>query len=103
MSRWIDICHTEELAPGQRRLVDMGDDDEVLVLNIAGEYYAINNACPHAGAALERGTVMGSVLVCPLHRWGFCLSTGQSLQDDNLYAQTYGVVSADERLYLVLD
>jgi nitrite reductase/ring-hydroxylating ferredoxin subunit len=41
MSQWIDICHAEELAPGQRRLVDMGDDDEVLVLNIAGEYYAI--------------------------------------------------------------
>lgn len=103
MSRWIDICHAEELAPGQRRLVDVGDDDEVLVLNIAGEYYAINNACPHAGAALERGTVVSSVLVCPLHRWGFCLSTGQSLNDDNLYARTYGVVSARERLYLVLD
>lgn len=103
MSRCIDICHAGELTPGRRRLIDIGDYDEVLVLNIDGECYAINNACPHAGAALERGTVVGGVLVCPLHQWGFCLATGQSMQHGDLYARTYRVVSEGERLYLVLD
>lgn len=102
MSRRIEICHTGELTPGQRRIVDIGDYAEVLVLNIDGECYAINNACPHAGVALERGTIMDGILFCPLHQWGFCLSTGQSISDGDLCARTYRILSEDERLYLLL-
>lgn len=101
MSQYIDICAVGELTPGQRRIVELGDDDEVLVLNMDGTFYAINNVCPHAGAALERGTVENSVLFCPLHHWGFCLSTGQSI-DNNLCARTYRIVSQRERLYLLV-
>ena len=103
MSQRINICATEELAPGQRRIVEMGDDDEVLVLNLDGEYYAINNVCPHAGAALERGTVMDDALFCPLHHWGFRLTTGRSVAGDSLCAQTYRVVSQGGHLYLESD
>lgn len=103
MSRRIDICKTGELAPGQRRVVDIGGYDEVLVLNVDGDRFAINNECPHAGAALERGTVVGKILFCPLHQWGFCLSTGQSIHDNDLWAQTYHVVAEGECLYLALD
>jgi nitrite reductase/ring-hydroxylating ferredoxin subunit len=101
--RRIDICHAEDLAPGQRRVVNISDYDDVLVLNIGGEYYAINNSCPHAGAALERGTVVGGVLFCPLHQWGFYLSTGESSHANDLWAPTYRVVFEGERLYLELD
>ncbi len=102
MRQRIDICTAEELAPGQRRIVDIGDYDEVLVLNIDGKVYAINNVCPHAGAALERGAVVDGVLFCPLHQWGFCLATGQSIDDADLCARTYPVITRGERLYLVL-
>lgn len=102
MSRHIDICAAGDLAPGQRRVVEIGDYDEVLVLNMDGEFYAINNICPHASAALERGAVVDGVLFCPLHHWGFHLATGQSLDDDHLCARTYRIISQGERLYLVL-
>lgn len=101
MSRRIDICTAKELALGQRRIVDIDNGDEVLVLNVDGDYYAINNVCPHVGAALERGTVVDGVLFCPLHQWGFCLATGQSVDDDALCAQTYRVAIQDEHLYLI--
>lgn len=102
MSRRIDICAAGELAPGQRRVVDIGDYDEVLVLNLDGTFYAINNVCPHAGAALERGMVKDGVLFCPLHHWGFRLADGQSVDEDILCARTYAVVTEDERLCLLL-
>jgi nitrite reductase/ring-hydroxylating ferredoxin subunit len=97
----IDICAAEELAPGQRCIVEIGDD-EILVLNIKGNYYAINNVCPHAGAALERGTVVDGVLFCPLHHWGFCLSTGQAINGDSCCAHTYRLDTQGKRLYLTL-
>lgn len=102
MSRRIDICAAGDFVPGQRRVVDIGDYDEVLVLNLDGEFYAINNVCPHAGAALERGMVKDGVLFCPLHHWGFHLNTGQSIDEDVLCARTYRVISCGERLYLLL-
>jgi nitrite reductase/ring-hydroxylating ferredoxin subunit len=52
---------------------------------------------------LERGTVVGGVLFCPLHQWGFYLSTGESSHANDLWAPTYRVVSEGERLYLELD
>ena len=100
MSQFIDICAAADLAPGQRRLVDVGDDDEVLVLHIDGAYYAISNVCPHAGAALERGNVIDGVLFCPLHQWGFRLSNGRSIAGDGLQACIYRIISQGERLYL---
>lgn len=102
MSQRIDICAVEELAPGERRIVGLGNYEEVLVLNIDGTYYAINNVCPHAGAALERGTVVDEVLYCPLHRWGFDLFTGRFIDDGALCAQTYRVVVQSGRLCLEL-
>jgi nitrite reductase/ring-hydroxylating ferredoxin subunit len=103
VSQYIGICAVEELMPGQRCLVEVSEDDEVLVLNIDGAHYAIDNVCPHAGAALERGTVVDGVLFCPLHHWGFCLSTGQVIDGGGLYTRTYRVVTRGERLYLILD
>ena len=99
MSQLIDICAAAKLAPGQRRLVGM-DDDEALVLNIDGAYYAISNVCPHAGAALERGDVVDGVLFCPLHQWGFRLADGRSIAEDHLCARTYRVITRGGRLYL---
>lgn len=103
MNRRISICKMGAFAPGQRRLIDINDGDEALILNDGGVCYAINNVCPHAGAALERGTVVDGVLFCPLHQWGFRLSTGQSINDDALCAKTYRVISEGGCLYLALD
>ena len=103
MSQLINICAAAELTPGQRRLVDVRDDDEALVLNIDGAYYAISNVCPHAGAALERGDVMDGVLFCPLHQWGFRLADGRSIAGDHLCARTYRVITRGGHLYLACD
>jgi nitrite reductase (NADH) small subunit len=102
MPQRIDICASEDVTSGQRRIIEM-PDDEVLILNIHGSYYAISNVCPHAGAALERGAVVDNVLFCPLHQWGFHLSTGQSIRDNTICARTYHVITQGDRLYLEWD
>jgi nitrite reductase/ring-hydroxylating ferredoxin subunit len=76
--------------------------EEVLVLNVDGTIYALSNICPHAGAALQRGPVTGGVLYCPLHRWGFSLASGQSLDEPTLWGRTYPVETYDGYLFLCL-
>jgi nitrite reductase/ring-hydroxylating ferredoxin subunit len=92
------IGRLDEFPPGTRRIVDI-DGRSIGVFNVDGTFYALRNQCPHQGAALCSGTVMGTVtspgpgeyhydaerklLTCPWHNWEFDMATGQSWFDPN--------------------
>lgn len=78
MSDWTKVAKTGELAPGQWRTLDV-DGTAVVVFNIEGEYYAIEDVCTHDGGQLTGGTVEGDEIVCPRHGARFCIRTGEAL------------------------
>jgi 3-phenylpropionate/trans-cinnamate dioxygenase ferredoxin component len=78
MSDWVTVASTEELAPGQFRTVDV-DGTQIVVFNLAGEYYAIEDVCTHDGGRLTGGSVEGDQIVCPRHGARFCIRTGDAL------------------------
>jgi len=41
-----------------------------------GEYFAINDFCPHMGASLADGHVENGTVLCPWHAWSFRLCDG---------------------------
>ena len=78
MSQWITVAREGELAPGQWRRVD-ADGAQIVVFNVAGSYYAIEDVCTHDGGQLTGGTVEGEEIVCPRHGARFCIKTGAAL------------------------
>jgi nitrite reductase/ring-hydroxylating ferredoxin subunit len=62
---WI-ACDVAQPAPGEMRAVSVAGRS-VLVCNVAGALYAIENRCPHAGIPLATGRLRGCVLECPMH------------------------------------
>ncbi|MGK0341405.1 MAG: 3-phenylpropionate/trans-cinnamate dioxygenase ferredoxin subunit [Candidatus Azotimanducaceae bacterium] len=78
MNNWVTVARVEELAPGQRRLVDV-DDAQIIVFNLEGHYYAIEDVCTHDGGKLTGGSVEGDQIVCPRHGARFCIRTGAAL------------------------
>jgi 3-phenylpropionate/trans-cinnamate dioxygenase ferredoxin subunit len=78
MSDWITVAKVGELAPGDHRVVDV-DGAAVVVFNLGGEYYAIEDVCTHDGGQLTGGTVEGDEIVCPRHGARFCIRTGAAL------------------------
>ena len=40
------VCTTEELQPGERKIVDAGGRS-IGVFNVGGSYHALLNLCPH--------------------------------------------------------
>jgi len=101
MSARIRICAVHELAPGSRRVVEINAFEEALVINHDGHFYAISNVCPHEGAALQRGMIEGQIIYCPLHRWGFDLTSGACIAaEPGLCARLYTVDVQDDGLYL---
>ena len=95
MARHI-VATVDEIAPGQRKLVSV-DGRDIGIFNVGGEFFAVANRCPHEGASLCKGRVVGLVEVqragsyqfsrrgeivrCPWHGWEFDLRTGKSFCD----------------------
>ncbi|NIM28310.1 MAG: Rieske 2Fe-2S domain-containing protein [Gammaproteobacteria bacterium] len=78
MSDWTDVARTDELAPGDYRVVDI-DDALIAVFNIDGEYYAIEDVCTHDYETLTGGCIEGDEIVCPRHGARFNIKTGEAL------------------------
>lgn len=78
MSDWITVAKAGELAPGQWRTVD-ADGVQIVVFNLDGEYFAIEDVCTHDGGQLTGGSIEGSEIVCPRHGARFCIKTGAAL------------------------
>ena len=48
-----------------------------IVIFLRGSHvFALDDLCPHAGASLERGRLIGNAVECPMHGAKFDLSTG---------------------------
>jgi len=82
--------------PEGRGKAGRASDVEVAVFRCRGQYYAIENSCPHAGAALADGSLEGEEVVCPLHGYKFNIKTGACSSDRSLRAKTYAVVLQEE-------
>ena len=78
MSDWVTVARLEELNPGQFRTADL-DGTRVVVFNVDGELYAIEDVCTHDGGQLTGGHVEGDEIVCPRHGARFCVRTGEAL------------------------
>jgi 3-phenylpropionate/trans-cinnamate dioxygenase ferredoxin subunit len=78
MNEWIVVAQVEELTPFDRRIVDL-DGTQVVVFNLDGQYYAIEDVCTHDGGQLTGGSVEGDQIICPRHGARFCIRTGAAL------------------------
>ena len=78
MSEWVTVARVAEFGSGERRVVEL-DDTQVVVFNLGGQYYAIEDVCTHDGGRLTGGTVEGDQIVCPRHSARFCIRTGAAL------------------------
>jgi nitrite reductase/ring-hydroxylating ferredoxin subunit len=90
------VATVEELPPGSRKFIEI-DGRPIAVFNINGAYFGLLNRCPHQGAALCEGpliglaqsknpgeveyTRLGEIIRCPWHGWEFDVRTGQSYCD----------------------
>jgi 3-phenylpropionate/trans-cinnamate dioxygenase ferredoxin subunit len=78
MSDWMRVCASHELQPGQCRVLDV-DGAQVAVVNVAGEFHAIEDVCTHDGGQLTGGAICGHEIECPRHGARFDLRTGAAL------------------------
>lgn len=75
MNGWVEVAKTAEIPPGQCKPVIIGDR-MLAIINLAGEFHAIDNICTHAYVELCGGMILGDRIQCPLHGAQFNIRTG---------------------------
>ena len=77
------LARVDELPPGSKKKVVL-DDKTLLLTNVEGKYYAIDNRCPHMGGSLFDGQLKGDTITCPKHKTVFDVKTGKVVQNGKI-------------------
>ena len=102
MTRHIEVPAAKVPAPGARALVESAGKSLAL-FNVEGQFYAIDDSCPHQGASLCGGRLDGRVIQCCAHGLRFNLATGYLLNSTALKVASYPVeAQEDGRLFIVI-
>jgi 3-phenylpropionate/trans-cinnamate dioxygenase ferredoxin component len=72
------VANVADIAPGTTRRVVV-DGQEILICNVDGRFFAIEDVCTHDGAPLDQGDLNGKCIVCPRHGAMFDVQTGEAL------------------------
>jgi nitrite reductase/ring-hydroxylating ferredoxin subunit len=75
---FVPVTRASELPPGAMTWVAL-DRERVLIANVDGCFYALQDSCGHRQAPLSKGTLEGHVIECPLHFARFDVRTGKLL------------------------
>jgi 3-phenylpropionate/trans-cinnamate dioxygenase ferredoxin subunit len=80
MAEFVKAARTDEVSPGQCRLVVL-KGKEIVLFNIDGDFFALDNLCTHEEGPLCEGEIEGHEVTCPWHGAKFDIRTGEVLCD----------------------
>lgn len=95
----INAGTTSEIKPGKMKRVDAPNGKRVLVCNVDGEFYAVDDMCTHEDASLYLGCIKGDQVQCSLHGGMFNVRTGAAtVEPAEIALNTYPVRIVGERI-----
>ena len=90
MAGFVTVARADDLAAGEMRRVQVGED-EIALARIGDKFYAVQGACLHLQGPLADGKLEDHVLTCPWHGWQYDLRTGKNEFDLAIQLRTYDV------------
>lgn len=99
----VTVARTDDIARGGLLAV-AANGHPMVIGNYNGKFYAVKQRCNHMNASLDKGTLYGYILTCPLHHMQYDITTGKALSGpvakkgapvadlDSLDLQTFPIV-----------
>ena len=82
---YIEIAKVSDIKKGTMKNVQVGNRD-VLLANVDGMFYAMDDRCGHMNALLSMGKLEGKNVICPFHFAEFDVTTGKKVKDPVPYS-----------------
>jgi nitrite reductase (NADH) small subunit/3-phenylpropionate/trans-cinnamate dioxygenase ferredoxin subunit len=84
------VCRVGDIPEGDSKSFTVGDK-AIAVFFANGNYYAIEDHCPHMGSPLSGGYVEDGIVTCPWHAWRFRLNDGAWADNPRIKIGCYAV------------
>ncbi len=91
----VTVGKAEAVPAGRGATVQLKGGGEIALFNVGGNFYAIENFCPHKGAPLADSKIYGNVVECSLHGWRFDVRNGDCFTKSSCSVESYEVVVED--------
>jgi nitrite reductase (NADH) small subunit len=76
---------------------------EILLVNVKGKIYAVENECPQQGSPLNAAIVTEGSLSCPRHGYRFNLKDGHCVEHPEFVLATFPVQLSGDAILVDLD
>ena len=104
--KWTKVAESlEEIPFGDNSLAEiMADEKKICIGKFKKELFAFSPKCPHASGFFVDGFIdaLGNV-VCPLHRYKFCLKNGRNVSGEGYYLKHWPVEIRQDGVFVGLD
>lgn len=101
MPEYCSVLKVHDLPENSARTVEV-NGKLIAVFHHAGQYFAIDDTCPHMGASLAEGFVEDGVVTCPWHAWRFRLADGAWVDNPRLKIGCYAVRVVGDEIQLAV-
>lgn len=104
MTDFYDAVPVDELADEAAAVIEV-NGKEVAIIHTAGEFYALQNDCTHAGHPIGEGDVVSDgVIECPGHGANFNVVTGDVISGPaEMALETYEVEVVDGMVRVAIE
>ena len=101
MPQRVTVAKVADIPVGGSVVVNLLQRD-IAVFNVKGQFFAIDDFCPHMGASLSGGYVEDGCVACPWHYWRFRLADGTWADNPKQKIGSYPVHVAGDDVQLEL-
>ena len=99
---FIDVTSVCDLPSGKTKKFTI-DNGDILLANVDGEIYAVDDMCTHEDSSLSLGCLKGELVSCTLHGSRFNVRTGEPMEEPATEAlQRYEVRIQNNRIEVSL-
>jgi len=78
---FVEVAKIDEIPSGNMKHVEL-DGKEIVVANLDGKFYAMDDRCGHMNALLSMGNISNEgVVTCPFHGARFDINTGKKVKE----------------------
>lgn len=81
-------------------VIEITNGKEIIMFRRNGTLYALDRFCPHQGAPLDQGLIIGNMIKCGLHGFLFDLKNGEGVNCPGYQIQCYAVQEKDPDIFL---
>ena len=102
-TNWVKIADAiDEISFGINHIAEVSANGKTICMARHNDkVFAFSHKCPHASGFLAEGYIdpLGNV-VCPLHRYKFCLANGRNVSGEGYYLKHWPVVIKEDGIFV---